>query len=278
MNKRWEDQLDLGKDCLERSLLPHQFQEFSKSNIYMGGASDIKNHYFFSRWKANYHTIIYTSAGNGELITTENSYEVFTNSVTILPAGTSFCLKYSGQPWNFSWIILQDIRQWESLKATTTPISYYQNAQTLYHLLCLLYYEDSSIEKAQIFSLVNQKVNASLDIPNHDINIEHRITQFFQEVEQQLHFPWSVTSMANKVFYSPPHFHRLCMQLYQSSPMKKLTSIRMERASYLLEHTDWPIAEVANRVGYNDPFNFSKRFKKTTGLAPSDFRKQHTQK
>ncbi len=45
----------------------------------------------------------------------------------------------------------------------------------------------------------------------------------------------------------------------------------IDRSAQLLTETDWPIAEIARKLTY-DPSNFSKFFKKYTGLTPGQFR------
>lgn len=55
--------------------------------------------------------------------------------------------------------------------------------------------------------------------------------------------------------------------------MNYLTSIRMEKARKLLVSTDLPIAEVAERAGYGDYRVFTKVFKKSEGITPSQYRR-----
>ena len=43
-------------------------------------------------------------------------------------------------------------------------------------------------------------------------------------------------------------------------------------AKQLLNDKDLTIQEVAAAVGYNDPFHFSKSFKQTFGISPTDYR------
>jgi AraC-like DNA-binding protein len=51
---------------------------------------------------------------------------------------------------------------------------------------------------------------------------------------------------------------------------------KIEWASTLLRDTDLTIAHTAARVGYHDPFYFSRVFKKHTGVSPRSFRRQDT--
>ena len=52
-----------------------------------------------------------------------------------------------------------------------------------------------------------------------------------------------------------------------------LTNIRMEKAKKLLLSTSLSIAEIAQRAGYGDYRVFTKVFKKSEGITPSQYRR-----
>ena len=52
-----------------------------------------------------------------------------------------------------------------------------------------------------------------------------------------------------------------------------LTNIRMEQAKKLLLSTPLSIAEVSERLGYGDYRVFTKAFKKSEGVTPSQYRR-----
>ena len=49
----------------------------------------------------------------------------------------------------------------------------------------------------------------------------------------------------------------------------------MKMAVKLLADDSLSVNRIAERVGYNDTFTFSKAFKRHFGCAPSDYRKSH---
>ena len=57
-----------------------------------------------------------------------------------------------------------------------------------------------------------------------------------------------------------------------------LTTLRMSKAKELLSATVMRSSEIALAVGYNDPHYFSYLFRKHTGVTPSEYRKQETEK
>ncbi|MBD0381490.1 helix-turn-helix transcriptional regulator [Paenibacillus sp. WST5] len=70
---------------------------------------------------------------------------------------------------------------------------------------------------------------------------------------------------------------------YLSAAFKKLTGrsilevhtrLRMNRAIELMRTSSMPVSELSERLGYKNPFYFSRVFKKTTGESPSAYRNQ----
>ena len=55
-----------------------------------------------------------------------------------------------------------------------------------------------------------------------------------------------------------------------------LIQFRVKRAKQLLKETSLSVQHVSYSVGYNDPFSFSKIFKKQTGMSPTEWRNRET--
>ena len=50
--------------------------------------------------------------------------------------------------------------------------------------------------------------------------------------------------------------------------------VRFEAAARLLRETDATALEISLEVGYEDPSHFSRAFKRTAGISPSEYRRQ----
>ncbi len=72
--------------------------------------------------------------------------------------------------------------------------------------------------------------------------------------------------------YSQRHFIRLFSAAYNTTPQKYLMNIRIRRACALLRESAMPITEVALRCGFSDSNYFSRAFRKTNGVTPSQYR------
>lgn len=58
------------------------------------------------------------------------------------------------------------------------------------------------------------------------------------------------------------------------TPHRYIVRQEMEYGAYLLIESSDTIKQVARAIGYDDPYHFSRRFRQTMGLSPSDYRKQ----
>lgn len=98
-------------------------------------------------------------------------------------------------------------------------------------------------------------------------------------VEQAVHYierhyrePITLDSLAGRLGCHSRQLLRLFKVNLNTSPIDYLIQVRMRSAGDRLLHTDLPLKEVAESVGYADSYYFSRQFKKTTGISPSEYR------
>ena len=70
---------------------------------------------------------------------------------------------------------------------------------------------------------------------------------------------------------TPGYVSRLFSRESGTTYRKYLTELRVEKAKELLATTGLSIAEVCDRVGFNDYFHFLKTFKRLTGVSPGKY-------
>ena len=56
------------------------------------------------------------------------------------------------------------------------------------------------------------------------------------------------------------------------SPGQFIQKKKSDTAAQLLTSTDLPVSEIADSLGFNNPFYFSSFFKKRTGRSPLEYR------
>ena len=82
----------------------------------------------------------------------------------------------------------------------------------------------------------------------------------------------TLDELAHRVASSRRQLQRAFAEVGNTTFRQYLTRIRMERAAELLRSTNLTVREVAHRVGYRQPAQFAKAFRRQHGLVPSDYR------
>ena len=82
----------------------------------------------------------------------------------------------------------------------------------------------------------------------------------------------TVETVARAVATSRRQLQRVFDEVGGVSFRLVLTRVRMHKASVLLRETDTPVAAVARQVGYSQPAQFAKTFRRLYGAAPSVYR------
>ena len=83
---------------------------------------------------------------------------------------------------------------------------------------------------------------------------------------------WKKTEFAKEVGISPNHFSSLFHKTVGVSFRDYLSQVRVEESKRLLLYTDYSLADIAASMGFPDQSNFSKVFKRFTGMSPGRYR------
>lgn len=84
----------------------------------------------------------------------------------------------------------------------------------------------------------------------------------------------SLTSLAAKYNISMARLSEMIKEHLSLNFSDYIASLRIQRAKELLRDESLSIQEIAEIVGYNDYFYFTKVFKKVEGISPSKYRKE----
>ena len=105
--------------------------------------------------------------------------------------------------------------------------------------------------------------------------IRHR-TSLFQDavaiVEREYASDLSLDDIARRVASSRRQLQRAYAEIGNTTFRDHLTRVRMQRAAEMLGSRTMTVREVAQRVGYRQPAQFAKAFRRHQGSAPSAFR------
>ena len=82
----------------------------------------------------------------------------------------------------------------------------------------------------------------------------------------------SVGTMAQRLRMGDSTLAHKCKALIGMSPAHAFMCRKIERAQWLLRTTDLPVKDVSDQLGFENPYHFSRAFKRMAGCAPSALR------
>ena len=102
---------------------------------------------------------------------------------------------------------------------------------------------------------------------------EHTIVGIVRYMQEHLNEEISLNILAEEFHLSAQYISQLFKNEIGVNFLSYLTNIRIEQAKKLLLSTDYAVAEVSERTGYSDYRVFTKAFKKSEGVTPSQYRR-----
>ncbi|MEI8139791.1 MAG: AraC family transcriptional regulator [bacterium] len=91
-------------------------------------------------------------------------------------------------------------------------------------------------------------------------------------IENHLIEPLHLPDLAHRFGCSEGHFCRVFRARTGYPPILYILRARIGRAMHLLQHTQWPVAEIGQAVGFDNPFYFSRVFRRFQNCSPLQYR------
>ncbi|GAF66607.1 putative response regulator [Bacillus sp. TS-2] len=126
-----------------------------------------------------------------------------------------------------------------------------------------------SLDSSRDHSLVSHKRK-----PVSHKKVSNIIDEIKEYVEKSIHENITLKEISDSLHYNCSYLGQKFKNHEKMTFHQYLLKQRMEKAKFLLDHTDMRIYEVANEVGYTDLDWFYKKFKLHTGVSASNYRKK----
>ncbi len=128
-------------------------------------------------------------------------------------------------------------------------------------------------------SLCQSLIDIFLDTEQEDQNQKAGSREYFDQIVKYLEFhirePLSLQEICTTFAISQAYLSKLFRKYTAHSFNKYLTQMRIEKAKeYFIENPERYIREVAELVGYEDQFYFSRIFRTYTGKSPTEYTKE----
>ncbi len=136
--------------------------------------------------------------------------------------------------------------------------------QLIENALCKFFYEYDNIQTSASVGTETQEVSARQT---------EIVDRFVEMATNNVGQHNDVSFYCNELNVSPQYLTRLTKKITGVRPSDFINEMLYAEARNMLAHTDIPIADIAERLGFADQSSFGKFYKRCSGMRPSDFRR-----
>jgi AraC-like DNA-binding protein len=231
------------------------------------------------------HILIYCVEGKGNAHVMKKDYELRPGSFIIIPAGEQHNYAASEEDsWTIYWVhfkgsgserlvttLLQKINNHQgSVEFQAKRLGLFEDMYTClergygndnlcYANICLYHYISSFIYPDK-FGLSEKK-------PDEDA-VELSINYMQQNISQLL----SLEDIARSVNFSASHYSSLFRKKTGFAPIEYFNHLKVQKACQFLLYTELRVKEIADKLGIEDAYYFSRMFSKLMGVSPNEYR------
>jgi len=124
----------------------------------------------------------------------------------------------------------------------------------------------------RVLLIDGRQAQAPFAVPAMMANGSELVRQLTRRIEAALPHPPSVAQLAGELAMSSRTLARHVRAATGRGPLALVQGVRLNRARHLIESSRLTIAQVAERVGYEDATALRRLMRKSAGAAPSRFR------
>ena len=130
-------------------------------------------------------------------------------------------------------------------------------------------------KEERLFELINTAIENVRSMQKTDSIVHSQKDVIKDYIDRNYKKDISAKDVAGILGYSDVYFSKVFKQLFDDNFINYLTKIRIDRAKVLLKDVSFNIKEVGKSVGYADSNYFTKVFKRSVGMSPSEYRNRH---
>lgn len=230
--------------------------------------------YSVSRLNPPLSNLNVTISGSGMALINEKWKTINKGTTILSPQGKHHAAKVLNRDtWEFCWVCFSDPALGLSVSA---PTSIQSDSDPLAWAILSFGQEFRTEAQASMLQSLLQTIDLNIKRVAAPWNVKNKLWRLWKAIEEAPKENWTAQSLSRLAHISERQLLRHCRQELGRSLHEQITHIRMNHASSLLQFKDMKLQGIAEAVGYNDAFSFSKAFKAWSGVSPSDYRNLHS--
>lgn len=225
--------------------------------------------------------LIYCMEGEGTIVVEGEKYHLRDHEAFTIPAGERHEYYASEEnPWSIFWV------HFKGENVAYYPLSGKQiielNSQAgesriitlfdiLFRVLRRNYTLGNFIYMSQVLSLILSEFYFREKVDEASKQNKH-VTMSIRYMYRNLDKVLTLDALADELGLSKSYLNATFKKYTDKAPIDFFINLKMQEACKLLKATDRYIVEISQELGYEDPYYFSRIFKKVIGVSPKEYR------
>ncbi|AEV99881.1 AraC family transcriptional regulator [Niastella koreensis] len=253
----------------------------------LGYYPNARGHYTYRKKGLPENFLFYCVDGAGWYQIGDKKSEVGPNQFFILPQNVEHAYgSAEDNPWSIYWIHFggESLSQMNALQAVQKHFKpfYIKSSSEIINMFSRMYkalelgYSTDNLIFANLslphfLSLFIYNSKHTTVSPNDKLDVVDAAILYMQEhINENI----SLQDLSSHYNYSASRFSSLFKQKTGYAPIDYFIQMKMQKASQQLDFSSSSVKDIALSMGFDDPYYFSKRFRKIIGLSPKQYRSQ----
>lgn len=265
----------------EEHFLPSDIRKNTRSlSVYHSGHEKCAPAHSYGPAVRDHYLIHYVVNGKGEFISGGNVHSLVKGDLFLIePARTTTYRASAEEPYEYYWVGFNGtdaalLMRMSGFSRQDPVLSYHKDDKLLIHLKDIMTSsgdpsagEFAALGHLYLFlsCLISERISSGKKISDTETLLDRAIKYIQGNYSRKI----TVNDIADFVKTDRSHLFRIFKKELGISPQEYLINFRLSRARELLGKYDLNISQVGYSVGYNDPAQFSRLFKKKFYVTPS---------
>ncbi|WP_246240678.1 AraC family transcriptional regulator [Anaerocolumna sedimenticola] len=240
-----------------------------------------KHHYRERKDGIEEYIFIYCTEGSGIINVNKKQYIIHENEAFCIPRFQKHSYyACEDNPWSILWVHIKGedtiyfpleeshVVQFISKNSTNRMLFLFE---LLFSVLERNYNLGNFIYISQVLALI---LAEAYDREKHNTTLEQNkyVTIIVRYMYKHLQENLTLEQISAEFELSKSYLNAIFQRYTQHAPMDFFINLKMKEACKLFRSTDMYIYEVAQKLGYNDQYYFSRIFKKVVGISPREYK------
>jgi AraC-like DNA-binding protein len=231
------------------------------------------------------YILLYSLGGKGYIETEKSKYELAPDQFIIIPPHRFH--RYQADihdPWTLYWVHfssnkLAELSQEFKVEQFHAPTNLHYN-EKIFEIWVEMYSSLASGYSTRSVGYANFCLYRFLSFfffPNNKYKIPDQATPIDKSIEYMkanIDKKLTAEEIAELFQYSSSHYNAIFRKTTGLSPINYFIKMKIHYACQMLSQSELKIKEIAGKIGYDDPYYFSRLFKQFMNKSPKEYRKK----